>query len=216
MNMQPMSLSQLILNNPEWMGVFANALFAVITIGVITWQGCMMRAQVRVMALQVRVMRWQGRLSARHERIQNRLIRLQHEHEWVLQRNREREQLLKLGRDLHLTAGCLREKSSTADHLHWEQLQDTIHELHSRLNILDVAVFSSENDGWFFNLKGYVDAVLKAVIDENSETPNLSTRKALKDADDAYKPINIFLDLEAAIRMEFFDFKNKWDDALPS
>jgi hypothetical protein len=205
--MQPMSLWQLFLNNPEWASVFSSAIFSVMTIGVIIWQ-------VRVMKSQERVMKSQGRLM----NIQNQSIRLQHEHEWVIQKNREREQLLKLARDLHLAAGCLREESSDVDHLHWEQVQDTVHELSARLNILDLAVFSSSYDGWFFNLKCYVDAILKAVIDDapSTETPNVSTRKALKEADDRYKPISIFLDLETAIRMEFFDFKNKWDAALPS
>jgi hypothetical protein len=45
----------------------------------------------------------------------------------------------------------------------------------------------------------------------DSDTPNQSTRKALKDADDRYKPISTFLDLEKAIRLEFLDFKRKWD-----
>ncbi|MGC2330793.1 MAG: hypothetical protein WA581_05025 [Candidatus Acidiferrales bacterium] len=52
-----MSLWHLIWNSPEWVAVFANALFALVTISVIVWQ--------------VRVMIWQGRTSARHERIQN-------------------------------------------------------------------------------------------------------------------------------------------------
>ena len=102
----------MILNNPEWVGVFANALFAVTTIGVITWQVCVMKSQTRVMTMQVRVMRWQSRISARHERVQIQLIHLQHEHEWLLRLNAEREQLLKLGRKLHLAAGCLKQTPS--------------------------------------------------------------------------------------------------------
>ena len=74
--MHEMSFWELIKNSPEWIGVFANIVFALVTIGVLIWQ--------------VRVMRWQGRNSERNERIQNRLIRLQHEHEWVVRLNAER------------------------------------------------------------------------------------------------------------------------------
>jgi hypothetical protein len=122
MNMEPMSFWHLILNNPEWVGVFANALFAIVTIGVVIWQVCVMRAQVRVM-------KWQGRNSARHELIQNRLIRLQHEHEWVLRKNQQREQLLKLGRKLNLAADSLKETPSEGDRTSWGEVQDTLYEL---------------------------------------------------------------------------------------
>jgi hypothetical protein len=88
------------------------------------------------------------------------------------------------------------------------------------LKILDVAAFTGDNDDWFPSLSGYVDAVLEAVVADSKfnrefnvkyESPNLTTRKALKAAHDRYNPFRIFLDLEAAIRMEFFDFKNRWD-----
>jgi hypothetical protein len=45
--------------------------------------------------------------------------------------------------------------------------------------------------------------------------PVLSTRKSLQAAAEHYKPIDIFLNMESAIRMEFFDFKKKWDAVLP-
>lgn len=199
MNMEPMSFWQLVLNNPEWAGLIANAIFAITTIGVIIWQ--------------VLVMKWQGHNSERHERIQNRLIRLQHEHEWALRKNQEREQLLKLGRKLHLDAGCL-QRPSDSDSLIWEEMRDTLYELDSRLRVLDVATFTGEYDYWFVGLKEYVDAVLKAVLEEPSQSPGPLTRKALHDAEQQYKPINIFLDLEGSIRMELFDFKSKWDAAL--
>ncbi len=117
--MEPMSFWQLVFNNPEWVSVFANAIFAVTTIAVIIWQ-------VYVMKAQVRVMKWQARRSARNEQIQNRLIRLQHEHEWVLRRNQEREQLLKLARKLQLDVGCLQHASSDADSRLWGELMNWI------------------------------------------------------------------------------------------
>jgi hypothetical protein len=81
------------------LGVFANALFALVTITVIIWQVCVMKAQVRVM-------KWQGRTSARHERMQNQLIRLEIEHSGLQLLNDEGSQILKMARKLHLAAGC--------------------------------------------------------------------------------------------------------------
>src|ERR1700722_13431102 len=68
--MHEMSKWEFVLNNPEWVAVFASAVFAVFTIVVIVWQVGVMKAQVRVMV-------WQGRNSSRHESIQNRLIQSQ-------------------------------------------------------------------------------------------------------------------------------------------
>jgi hypothetical protein len=209
--MEPMSVWRLALDNPEWAGVFANSLFAATTIAVIIWQ--------------VRVMTWQGRNSERHERIQNRLIRLQHEHSWVLRLNAEREQLLKLGRKLYLAANALKEKPTEFDPLRWVEVQETVTELSSRLQVLDVAAFTGPFDRWYINLRDYVEAVQKAWIDDSSfnqtfslssDSPTLSTRKTLKEAGERCDIIGTFLEIEGAIRMEFHQFKKKWDDALPS
>lgn len=66
-----------IAHNPEWMAVFASSVFAFFTVVVIVWQ--------------VRVMIWQGKNSDRHERTQNRLLRLQFEREWMERKNAQRE-----------------------------------------------------------------------------------------------------------------------------
>jgi len=204
--MEPMTFWQLVKNNPEWAGVIASTIFAFFTVLVIVWQVC--------------VMIWQGLNSERNERIQNRLIRLQHEHEWVRQKNQERKQILKLARELHLAAGCLKETPAENDRHSWQELQDAVYELNERLQILDLSVYSGSYDQWYFTLHAYVDALLKAVIeDEPSDStyaPNPLTRAALKDAEDQHNPTKIFLDLEAAIRMEYFEFKEKWDAVLPS
>jgi hypothetical protein len=223
MNMEPMSWPRFILNNPEWVGVLASSLFAVITIGAIVWQGCVMMAQKRVMQAQVdlteaqkSVMESQLCSSASHERIQIKLIHLQHEHEWLLRLNAAREEVLKLGRKLHVAAGCL-VRSSDASQTFWQEVQDTVYELSERLRILDVRIYSGAYDNWYPRLAAYVDAIQIAVInDEANLTPSDSTRTALKDANDRFKPLAIFLDLEGAIRMEFLEFKDKWDAALPS
>jgi len=209
--MQEMSFWQLVRDNPEWAGVLATSIFAIVTIGVIIWQ--------------VRVMVWQGRNSERHERIQNKLIRLQHEHEWLLRLNAEREQILKLARRLHIDVSCLTPVEQSTDYIRWGQVQDKAYELNERLRILDSALYTTSDDHWYARLVAYVDALLKAVTDDtnyktiygaSNPTPELSTRTALKSADAQHKPIGIFLDIEAAIRMQFLEFKQKWDAALPS
>jgi len=207
-----MSKWEFFLNNPEWVGVFANALFAAVTIGVVTWQ--------------VRVMQWQGRNSSRHEQIQNQLLRLQHEHEWVLRLNTEREKLLKAARDLHMAASCLKEEQSNTDARNWGDVQDIADELHRRLDILDITVFTGEYDQRYASLDDYVEAVLDAVSKDyefketykvkDDGSPGLTARKSLQAAAQRYKPLEIFLNMESAIRMEFFDFKKKWDAVLPS
>lgn len=168
-------------------------------------------------------MKWQGRNSDHHERIQNKLILLQHEHEWLLRLNAEREHIFKSARELHLTASAFREKPSPADENNWGKLQNAVFELDERLRVLDVAVYTGANDNWFPALKQYVEAVLKAVLEDRrfaekydvtDQTPTLSTRKALREANDQLRPAAIFVDLEAAIRMEFFDFKRTWDAEL--
>jgi hypothetical protein len=196
--MQEMSFWQLVENSPEWVGVLANALFAIVTIYVVY--------------RQVRVMEWQ-----------NNLVRLQYEHEWLLRLNEGREQVLKLGRKLHRYASGVKEKPQSSDQRLWAEVQETVGELDARLNILDVSAYSGQYDNWFPRLSEYVGAVRKAVIADyefkttysvDDGIPSLSTRKTLKEAEHKNEPINILLDLEAAIRMEFFDFKTRWDAAL--
>jgi len=138
----------------------------------------------------------------------------------VRQKNQERGEILKLARKLHLVAGCLKKTPAEDDRHHWGELQYAVYELHERLSILDLSVYSGAYDQWYFTLNSYVEGLLKAVIeDEPSDStyaPNPSTRAVLKDMEDHHNPTKILLDLEAAIRMEFFDFKQKWDAALPA
>ena len=218
MPVHEMSKWEFVLNSPEWVGVIASAIFAVCTVAIIWRQVCVMQAQVRVM-------QWQGRNSSRHEQTQNQLLRLQHEHEWILRLNAEREQLLKSARDLYLTASGLKEEQAITDVLNWGRLQDVAYELHRRLDILDSTVFTGQYDQWYASLDDYVEAVLAAVSKDyefqetyklKDDGPVLSTRKSLKAAVEHSKPIDILLNMESAIRMEFFDFKKKWDSVLPS
>lgn len=196
--MQEMTFWQVILNSPEWVGVLANILFATVTIGVVIWQ-------VRVMKRQ------------------NSIIRLQHEHEWLLRLNAEREQILKLCRKLHLAIGGIALKEKKTDALRWEQTQDTAFELNARLNTMDSSAYTDENGNWFPRLQAYVDSVLKVVGEDyqfkntyalDDAIPSESTRKALRDSENKHNPITISLALESAIRMAFFDFNAKWDSSF--
>lgn len=230
--MREMSWWEIVLNNPEWVIGIASIVFAIVTAYIIWRQKCVMERQVdvtkaqgeaaaRIMAQQVEIMKQQNEVSAHHERIQNRLIRLQHEHEWLQHLNAERGQILKLARQLQVAAGCLREQERAGDKLNWEALQNTVCELEDRLSILDAAAYSGEYDKWFAPLCDYVDAVQKAVSDDAtfhrvydlvsmSMTPTLNTRKALKEIEERYDPLTIIDDLDTAIRMEFAEFKDKW------
>jgi hypothetical protein len=218
MPMHEMSKLEFLLNNPEWVAVFASTVFAVFTIIVIIWQVFVMKAQVRVMV-------WQGRTSARHEsrqnrliESQNRLIRFQFEHERIQILNGERAQLLKLGRKLHLAACCLKETPSESDGIFWEEVTDTVRELNARLSTLDVGAYTGVYDEWFFHLKDYVDSLLRAVIDDGNHPPispgvypARATVATLAEVDKRCDPITIFLEIETAIRMEFLEFKQMWD-----
>lgn len=198
--MHEMSYWEVVQNSPEWVNVFANVLFGAVTIGVVFWQGL--------------VMDWQ-----------NKLMQLEHEHDWSLRSNAEREQILKLARKLHFAASSIKTKERAGDKHHWGELQDNVTELDIRLRTLDVSVYTGTYDNWYPRLSEYVSALLQAVIhdyehkatyDGDAETPTLSTRKALNAAEEENNPIHIFLDAEAAIRMEFLDFKDKWDAATQS
>jgi hypothetical protein len=210
-NMEPMSWAELVKNNPEWAAVIVSGVFAAITILVLAWQ--------------VFVMIWQGRNSERHERIQNRLIRLQHDHEWLQLLNGERKEILNQVRKLHLRAASIKEAESVGDPITWDELRETAYALHDRLRILDLATYAGEYDQWYPALEEYVEAILKAIIEDGhfndryklmGGSPNLATRKLLAELNERCEPLKISLDLEAAIRMEFFGFKEKWDTLLLS
>ncbi len=201
--MQPISLWELAKNSPEWVAAFASILFGIVMALLVYWQ--------------VIVMKRQGENSDRHERIANRTLRLQIEREWILQRNRDRRRLVKLARKLQLAAMTLASNPPVDDPLAWDEVQSAADEITSRLRILDLATFSSEFDSWFSPLEDYAEAVLNAWMAWDKEPPESrtqQTKKALEDADTLFNPGKIRLDLETAIRMEYSDFKDKWDAVL--
>jgi hypothetical protein len=201
--MQPMSLWELAKNSPEWVAAFASILFGIVMAALVLWQ--------------VVVMKRQGENSDRHERIANRTLRLQIEREWILQRNRDRGELLRLVRELQIAAGVLQNKPPIDGMNDWDEVRATADEVASRLRILDRATFSSEFDSWFSPLEDYAEAILHAWLawdKEPSQSRTQQTKKALKDAGTSCDPGNIRLELETAIRMEYSDFKDKWDAVL--
>lgn len=227
--MHEMSKWEFILNNPEWVAVFTSVLFAIVTSVIIWRQYCAMQEQVTVMQEQKAVMeqqkeitKTQGETSARHERLQNRLIQLQHEHAWLMQLNSERKEVLKLGLKLHLAYMCLVNNApSAADQLHWKDLQKDYYELNGRLSTMDVAAYSTSNDTWHKNLSDYLQAVFNAIsidIEElkkpviNPLVPRIATRTALEQAEKDFNPMGSFIGLKKAINAEFFAFKKKWED----
>ena len=157
--MHEMSFWKLVENSPEWVTVFTTALFAFVTTFIIWRQKCVMEQQVSVMQRQ-------GQVSARHEEHQNNLIRLQHEHDWLIQKNKQREELLSLVRKVYRRAAQLKSKPQTSDSINWHELQNTLYDLDARLNILDFASFTGDSDLWFKKLMDYRDAMLQAVLED--------------------------------------------------
>src|SRR5580698_1030997 len=210
--MHEMSKLEFLLNNPEWVAVFASAVFAVFTITVIIWQVFVMKEQVRVMV-------WQGRTSARHEsrqnrliESQNRLIRFQFEHERIQILNGERARLLKLGRKLQLSVSCLKETPSEHDGIFWDEVVDEASELNVRLSTLDIDAYDDFYGEWYFHLTDYVESLLRAIADDGKQPaiapgirPAPTTVAALLAIEKRCDPTQIFLEIETAIRMDFFD-----------
>jgi hypothetical protein len=224
--MHEMSFWKLVQNSPEWVAIFTTVVFAIVT-SFIIWR------QYRVMQQQSKIMQRQAENSDLHERQQNRLIQLQHEHEWMERLNAERERLLSLAERMRLHSSGLilltktsfaeAKEASVADELNWRELRETASELDARLRVLNVAVYAgSYHAKWHQSLKDYVAAILKTIEDEfefrrtfKLRTVGSSSKlaKALKEVEDLHNPMKICLDIEAAIRMEFVKFKQGWDIA---
>lgn len=227
--MHEMSFWKLVAHSPEWVTVFSGAMFAIIT-SFIIWR------QYRVMQTQSKIMKWQAENSDFHERQQNRLIQLQHEHQWMESLNVERERLRNLADKIYLHSGGLilltktssasfaeAKEASFSEELNWRKLRETASELDARLRVLNVAVYADAyHDKWYSSLREYVAAILKAIDDEFEfrKTFHLSAvgsssklAKALKEVEDLHNPLKICRDIEAAIRMEFVKFKQTWDIA---
>jgi hypothetical protein len=196
-----------LAHNPEWMAVFASSVFAFVTVCVIVWQ--------------VRVMIWLGQHSDRHERTQNRLLKLQFEREWLERTNAQREELLAMLRELHTFTLGLHTGPTIGDPEKWDRIRTGIWELDRRLVKLDIAVYSGPHDAdWFFPLKDYTERVFAITLEdknyrrEHMKFPAKETVETLWATNEECKPAAIALSLEKAIRMTFFDFKDQWDHLI--
>jgi hypothetical protein len=194
--------TQLLKDNPEW----ATVVFSAFTTLVIVWQ-------VIVMILQ-------GRGVDRREHQQNRLIRLQFDHSLLIRMNAEREKILHMAREVHHVAGCLTLPPMTGGESFWEELPVKTYELNQRLRILDLGAYTGPNDTWYFQLEEYINDLVRIIGEDNDfqklyemdgMTPADSTRVKLKEAENRHNPIGILLDIEKAMRLEFFEFKGRLD-----
>jgi hypothetical protein len=212
--MQEMPFWELVKNSPEWVSVFASALFAGVTIVVIIWQ-------VRVMKSQVRVMKWQAKISARHERRQNDLIRLQHEHDWLNALNVKREVILKTASNLHIKALYIESDHAINDDGVWSELLKLRADLRLQMEILDVAAYTKDQEGWYGKLMAWSNEVFRIITEdfETTKTPGIpttATRQALKAAETTFAPIQAIYALQLIIRADTETFKKKWDSGTAS
>jgi hypothetical protein len=106
-----------------------------------------------------------------------------------------------------------------------DRLFDIAFEISSRLKAVDLAVYTGSYDQWYPSLRDYVDGVLQAI----AKSPELakgdgddgSARRAVivKEIENLTKTADLFkiqMDIESSIRMDFFEFKQKWDQSFPS
>jgi hypothetical protein len=208
--MHEMSKWEFFLNNPEWVSVFASAVFAIVTVYII-WR------QKVAMEQQVEVTKKLGQASARHERLQNRLIKLQHEHEWLTAMNIKREAILKTATKLHIDMLYIMGNHRLGrDNEIWSSLLASRSELKLQLEILDTAAYSTLKSGWYEQLGVWANALF-AIIGEDfktSQTPGFPTeltRKALTEMENSLNPVSAIYALQLTIKESTMEFSKKWD-----
>jgi hypothetical protein len=91
-------------------------------------------------------------------------------------------------------------------------------DLKERLSTLDLDANDGPYGEWFFHLSDYVDRLQRAVAEDGNYppiTPGVyparETAAALADAGSHCNPTKTFLEIESAIRMECFEFKEEWE-----
>jgi len=200
--MHEMSFWELVRNSPEWVAALAAVVF-----------GC---ATAFIIGMQVRVMTRQERNSERNERNQIRLLRLQHEHDWMVRLNSERDKILQLSLSVNAGAVVMQNMSNLAT---WIKFREDLIELRLRLRSLDVAALTTMNNAWYSRLTDYMNALIVAVnydattaaqMGTPGEKPNPITLKAFAEAERLADVPKLFMSIELAIRSEFEDFNAKW------
>lgn len=242
--MEEMSFWKLVENSPEWVTVFTTVLFALITTYIIWRQKIAMEKQVEVMTQQgdaaakileeqvkvtraqgeaatavmqeqAKVMQWQASNSDLHERQQNHLLQLQHEHEWLNEMNRQRTEILRLAKTLHINTLTIVNKPSVVDREAWSTILRLRAELKLQMDLLDVAAYTKKPDDWYTKLSNWMNVLFEAITNDFATTdtpgiPQQETRNAIKAAEDKLNPTAAMFALQLAIRTETAFFRTKW------
>jgi hypothetical protein len=212
--MREMPFWKLIENSPEWVTVFGTFLFAGITAVIIWRQKCVMEHQATIMQQQKEVMEKQGEISARHEQMQNRLLQLQHEHEWLTALNAKREEILRTSTGLHIgVLTIIRNIGVGQDEQVWSDVLKLRSELKLQMEILDVAAYTGDKGGWYAKLDAWCSEVFR-IIGEHFKSgcagaPTDVTRKALQAAEKS-DPVAPIFELRTLIKKSTEEFNKKW------
>jgi hypothetical protein len=230
--MHKMNMLEFLLNNPEWVTLFATIVFATVSTYII-W------CQKNIMKQQVLLMQQQGEKSLQHERMQNILLTLQHEHDWLASMNVQREAILKTAKRLHIntlfSSNVQREAIlKTAKRLHintlfssseptvldaqaWREVQTLRSELKLQLEVLDFAAYSPLKNGWYMQLMAWVDALLpilsedlKARASSLSGDPTEFAREAVSNLEKTLNPVAAIHALQRVIKDSSEEFNTKW------
>jgi hypothetical protein len=213
--MHEISFWKVVENSPEWVTVFSTFLFAGITAAIIWRQKCVMDHQATIMQQQKDVMEKQGEISARHERMQNRLLQLQHEHEWLTALNARRYEILRTASQLHVDVlYIIRKVEADRDAEVWADVMKGRSQLRLQMDILDVAAYTDDKDGWYTQLASWASELF-GIISEELKSPSYNgiptdaTRKALQAAETPNPIVPIYL-LQTLIRESTDEFSKKW------
>jgi hypothetical protein len=213
MPMHEMSKLEFIVNNPEWVTVLTSSLFAIVTLCIIWRQKSVMQQQAQIMVQQKEIMRVQAETSARHERQQNRLIQLQHEHDWLTALNVKREEVLATAEKLHIDTLFVINGPFVTDMKGWSDLQHGRAKLKLQLDVLDVAAYLENKDDWHAQLMNWCAALFNVISEDykvnKSGTPTMATRVALKELDKVQVPTKAMVAIRKAIRTDTDTFKKR-------
>ena len=208
--MHEMSVWEFLLNNPEWVTLFATILFATVSTYII-W------CQKNIMKQQVLLMQQQGEKSLQHERTQNVLFTLQHEHDWLASMNGQREAILKTAKRLHINTLFSSHEPTVVDAQAWREVQTLRSELKLQLEVLDFAAYSPLKNDWYAQLMAWVDALLPIIGDDLkarassfSVNPTESARKAISNLEKTLNPVAAIRALQGVIKDSSEAFKTKW------
>jgi len=144
-------------------------------------------------------------------------VQLQHEHEWLNEMNRQRIEIVRLAKKLHITTLSLAREGSP-DELHakvWSDLQAAYYEMKLQLELLDVAAYTKEPDGWYMKLRGWLKEIFAAITNNFKLTdtwniPHPDTRAAIGELEDRLNPLTGLFALQVAITSDLALFRTKW------